>query len=144
MSKPLSSLSSDMKRLSVSIDEVVSDVMKDVAVESTIGVAEGNPVDTGLSSGNWQVSSGTPTPRTSGGILHPLRIGEVGLSSFGAPSSVARARQDLGGKKNKVRKVFLMNTISYVRDLNFGRAAGFIQRGVQKGAHMALNKKRKI
>lgn len=130
MGRAFSRLSGDMKKLAFSIDKEISQTMLDLTANAVEQISISNPIDTGLSSGNWQASVNRPSPVTEGGILHPDREGEIGLRSFYPAASKRRADAI---KKTKIRaqRTYVLNTISYVRDLNLSRGL-WIERGVDR------------
>lgn len=140
MKRAFSMINHDMKKLVFSIDKEISQTVLDITANAINEISQSNPVDTGLSSGNWQASVTALKPAYDGGILHPNRVGEVGLRSFYPTAS--RQRSDaIRRVKSRARKTFVFNTISYVRDLNMSRGM-WIERGVDRA--MMTTRMRKL
>jgi hypothetical protein len=104
MSKPFSEFGKDMGRLSSHLEQAANKLVVDAAAKAGGNIADRNPIDTGLSSGNWEGTIGQPA-REEQQRFFP--------TASKAAMSFLRAQ-----KKKTGQSVFVSNPVPYVRDLN--------------------------
>jgi len=132
--RAFSQMKDDMEALAVSFEADMNKIVVDSAAEAGKNVAEANPIDTGLSSGNWQGATGAPIRRE--------------LLSFMPTSSIQRFNVLKGKKKRTGEPVFISNPVPYLRDLNVFATSGqqpvpfWVERESEKGIDKTLRKAR--
>ena len=104
MTRAFSDFSADMKRLALSIEQEANKKLVEIGAQAGTNIANANPIDTGLSSGNWQASTGTP-------------ITDV-VKSYMPSSTEQRMNQFKSTKKRTGESVYVANNVDYVRMLN--------------------------
>lgn len=125
MSRPFSKLSADMDRLAEGFEKGANKLVVDAAAQAGRYIADGNPIDTGLSSGNWDGAIGAP-------------ILDVQKRFY--PTSSRLSMNTLATKKKKSgESVFVSNAVPYVRTLNlFGTSSQARAFWVERASKRAL------
>lgn len=117
-----------MRCLAKRFEEEKNRIVVDVAAESGRQIADANPIDTGLSSGNWEGSIGAPFTEEQS-RYYPL-----------ASRSSMNTLQTQ--KKKTGQSVFVSNPVEYVRHIiNFGTkysVAFWAHRAAQKAINKVL------
>lgn len=102
MARDFSKLEKDMKNLALSFEKKANKLVVDVAANAGIEIANENPVDTGLSSGNWQ------------GVIGSESIEDREFETLMPPSSESRMNMLRSQKKQSGESVFVANAVDYV------------------------------
>lgn len=111
------------------LERFVSNVVKIISINVTNEITRSTPVLTGHAKSNWIPSIGGP-----------------GAGVVGSPASVNSGAQkagiaSLGAYSLKNGRVFIVNNVSYIGDLNNGSSAkapsGFVQGGIIRGVTKA-------
>jgi len=129
MSKPFSAFEKDMKALGVLFEANANRIVVDAAAQAGKFIADSNPIDTGLSSGNWEGSIGSPAREEQQRFY---------------PTASKSAMNFLRGRtKRSGQSVFVSNPVPYVRSLNlFGTSPQanpfWVERGAERGIRFVL------
>jgi hypothetical protein len=122
-----------MVMLASSFEDGANQLMLDIASEAGKHIANANPIDTGLSSGNWEGSIGAPWREEQERFY---------------PTASRAAMNNLRNRKKTLRQsVFVSNPVPYVRTLNlFGTSpqanAFWVERSAERGIDSAFKKAR--
>ncbi len=112
------------------LERFVSNVVKIIAINVTKDITRSTPVLTGHAKSNWIPSISAPRTDVAG-----------------SPASVNKGAQKAGiaslaGYSIKRGRVFIVNNVSYIGDLNNGSSAkapsGFVQGGIIRGVSRAV------
>lgn len=108
----------DLKRFGTKLTEVLTDIHKEVCLETRLRIATKTPILTGRASASWNASTGAPDYDTQP---------ESYLNPSGAPED---GKKNLEGYKLG-DDLFVANGLHYIGDLNNGSSrkapAGFIE-----------------
>jgi hypothetical protein len=112
------------------LDSFVGAVIKTISVNVTNNIVVSTPVDTGFAKASWIPTVGNPSSSTGGSRQGP--------SSGAQKAGLARVR----GYTVKQGRVFIVNNVKYIGDLNSGSSAqapaGFVQGGITRGISAAI------
>lgn len=115
----------EVARVSRELDLFVAGVITLISVNVTFNLVESTPVDTGFAKTNWIPSVGIPKTNTSGS--------REATNSGAQKAGLARVRVYRIGQG----RVFIVNNVPYIGDLNDGSSAqapsGFVQGGIVRG-----------
>ena len=136
MSRPFQKIGVDMDKLARNFEESVNKLVVDAAaqagkyVSGSVVNPNSNPIDTGLSSGNWQADIGSPKTEQ--------------LDRFYPTESGSEMNWLKNQKKKSGQSFFISNSVDYIKTIiNHGtitRVAGWAGRAMRVGADEIVKK----
>lgn len=125
-----------VKRVMRELNSVIAGVVRLISVNVTNDIVVSTPVDTGFAKANWVPSVGTPKSNVTGS--------RQSVSSGAQKAGLLRVRGYRAGQG----KVFIVNNVPYIGDLNQGSSAqapaGFVQGGITRGIVAAIGQAPKL
>ncbi len=123
-------MANDVDRVIRDMNAFVAGVVRVISVSVTNNVTVSTPVDTGFAKSNWIPSVGKPKSSPSGS--------RTSVSSGAQKSGLGR----LKSYRVTQGRVFIVNNVEYIGDLNSGSSsqapAGFVQGGIARGVSAAV------